>query len=71
MRCWVFPVASWARVNCTDTHTLQWYVCVLVLYRDFDGEVSGNYKKIYDVKKLQCSVIGIEYYDVFMQTQKY
>ena len=24
-------------------------VCVLVLYRDFDEEVSGNYKKIYDV----------------------
>ena len=33
-----------------QTHTLQMVcVCVLVLYRDFDEEVSGNYKKIYDV----------------------
>ena len=38
-------------VQTQHSHTLQWYVCVcvLVLYRDFDEEVSGNYKKIYDV----------------------
>ena len=49
-RCGSSPVASWARVNCSDTHIANGVcVCVLVLYRDFDEEVSGNYKKIYDV----------------------